>query len=437
MFSGVSPGLSTIKATTGQGRRGGGPSPPAPVGRRGGRSERARRDGAADAATRRQRQRARGLRRCSAVASRVADAGVHGLVTAGSGGQIQSEQRLDGWARTERFTITGVTPDTYAIRNTSGPVTGRRAASGQSSHPRPQRPRSRSTPRSRVDSGRDSSSGRSRSTDRPAIPQAVCFQDRERARGDRLLSFSCSRPTASPRTPGSRRRPRMMRPATDGALEHPEACRAGAVSFLTALTDLEPGESNDTALLEQLAGIHLSKVTLRDGETTTQELRSAGCRTELPLISGPASRHLAVPSEHDTNAWRKTRFASSGPSRVHINDNVIEIRRRRRPSISASSSCSIMLAILRLGDDAYGVTIRDELERETRATSRSAPSTRRSDGCRTRATSRPASAIRRRSAAAAGRSTTGSSRSAARALRQSCANLRRLTRGLGRALEAL
>jgi hypothetical protein len=42
--------------------------------------------------------------------------------------------------------------------------------------------------------------------------------------------------------------------------------------FIAALTDLEPGESNDPTLLAQLASA-ASKVTLRDGATTTQDFR--------------------------------------------------------------------------------------------------------------------------------------------------------------------
>ena len=37
-----------------------------------------------------------------------------------------------------------------------------------------------------------------------------------------------------------------------------------------------------------------------------------------------------------------------------------------REPISASSSCIVLLAVLRLGDDAYGVPISHEIERRTR-----------------------------------------------------------------------
>jgi len=45
--------------------------------------------------------------------------------------------------------------------------------------------------------------------------------------------------------------------------------------FLAALTDLEAGEWNDPALLEQLVGSSV-RVTLREGTTTTQDIRIGG-----------------------------------------------------------------------------------------------------------------------------------------------------------------
>ena len=73
-------------------------------------------------------------------------------------------------------------------------------------------------------------------------------------------------------TPGSRR-VQMIRPATDGAFST-KGLPAGEY-FLAALTDLETGEWNDPTLLDQLVKSSI-KVTLRDGVTTTQDLRIGG-----------------------------------------------------------------------------------------------------------------------------------------------------------------
>jgi hypothetical protein len=73
-------------------------------------------------------------------------------------------------------------------------------------------------------------------------------------------------------TPGSRRI-RMMRPGTDGGFSA-KGLPPGEY-FLAALTDLEPGEWNDPILLGQIAASAI-KVTLRDGEMTTQNMRIGG-----------------------------------------------------------------------------------------------------------------------------------------------------------------
>ena len=73
-------------------------------------------------------------------------------------------------------------------------------------------------------------------------------------------------------TPGSRR-VQMTRPSTDGTFSA-KGLPAGEY-FLAALTDLETGEWNDPTLLEQLVTSSI-KVTLRDGQTTTQDLRIGG-----------------------------------------------------------------------------------------------------------------------------------------------------------------
>jgi len=73
-------------------------------------------------------------------------------------------------------------------------------------------------------------------------------------------------------TPGSRR-VRMTRPGTDGTFGV-KGLPAGEY-FLGAMTDLDAGESNDPALLEELAKSSV-KVTIRDGEATRQDLRIGG-----------------------------------------------------------------------------------------------------------------------------------------------------------------
>jgi protocatechuate 3,4-dioxygenase beta subunit len=104
-------------------------------------------------------------------------------------------------------------------------------------------------------------------TDTPAT-LAGTLQDRSgRAATDYyILVFSTNRATW---TPGSRR-VRMTRPDTGGAF-HAKGLPPGEY-FVTALTDLEPGEWNDPTLLEQLAGAAVT-VTLRDGQTTTQNFQ--------------------------------------------------------------------------------------------------------------------------------------------------------------------
>jgi hypothetical protein len=73
-------------------------------------------------------------------------------------------------------------------------------------------------------------------------------------------------------TPGSRRI-RTTRPATDGTFAF-RGLPPGEY-FFSALTDLAPGEWNDPALLEQLVPSS-AKVTLRDGQTTSQDFRIGG-----------------------------------------------------------------------------------------------------------------------------------------------------------------
>jgi uncharacterized protein (DUF2141 family) len=104
-------------------------------------------------------------------------------------------------------------------------------------------------------------------TDKPAVLTGTLQDGSGRAATDYyIVIFSSDR---GHWTPGSRR-VRVIRPATDGAFVA-RGLPAGEY-FIAALTDLEPGESNDPTLLAQLASA-ASKVTLRDGATTTQDFR--------------------------------------------------------------------------------------------------------------------------------------------------------------------
>ena len=84
-----------------------------------------------------------------------------------------------------------------------------------------------------------------------------------------ILAFSSDR---AHWMPGSRRI-RMTRPGTDGAFTV-KGLPPGEY-FLAALLDLETGEWNDPTLLEQIVKSAV-KITLREGETTTQNYRMGG-----------------------------------------------------------------------------------------------------------------------------------------------------------------
>ena len=72
--------------------------------------------------------------------------------------------------------------------------------------------------------------------------------------------------------PGSRRI-RTARPATDGAFDI-RGLPPGEY-LLGAITDLDPGEWNDPALLSNLSKVAV-KVTVRDGQATSQDIRIGG-----------------------------------------------------------------------------------------------------------------------------------------------------------------
>ena len=107
-------------------------------------------------------------------------------------------------------------------------------------------------------------------TDKPTTLTGVLTESGGRAATEYfVLAFSADR---AHWIPGSRR-VRMTRPATDGAFTM-KGLPPGEY-LLVALLDLETGEWNDPALLEQFSKSAV-KVTLRDGETTTQNYRMGG-----------------------------------------------------------------------------------------------------------------------------------------------------------------
>ena len=109
-------------------------------------------------------------------------------------------------------------------------------------------------------------------TDTPAVLTGVLVDRGGRAATDYyILIFPTDRRYW---TPGAGlRHIRTARPGTDGAFSA-KGLPPGEY-FVGALTDLESGEWNDPAFLEQLVGSS-AKVTLREGETTRQDLRIGG-----------------------------------------------------------------------------------------------------------------------------------------------------------------
>ena len=187
------------------------------------------------------------------------------LVPPGSGGQVQASGggRVDAEGR---FTFAGVIPDAYRfVERWNAPGVRDKwaikasTANGREAFEAPLRV----SPSETVD-------WTVTYTDKPTGLTGV-FQDRGgRAATDYyVLVFSSDRKYW---TPGSRR-VRTTRPATDGTFSV-KGLPPGEY-FLGALTDLETGEWNDPTLLEELVRSS-AKVTLRDGETTTQDFRIGG-----------------------------------------------------------------------------------------------------------------------------------------------------------------
>ena len=195
------------------------------------------------------------------------------LVPPGSGGQVQTSGggRVDAEGR---FTFAGVTPDAYHFVTTWNAPSARdkwmmkaSTANGREAFEAPLRV----NPNETVD-------WTVTYTDKPTSLTGVFQESGGRAATDYyILVFSSDRKYW---TPGSRR-VRMTRPATDGAFSV-KGLPPGEY-FLAGLTDLETGEWNDPTLLEE-AVRSSAKVTLRDGETTTQDFRIGGA---APPPSGP------------------------------------------------------------------------------------------------------------------------------------------------------
>jgi hypothetical protein len=184
------------------------------------------------------------------------------LMPLGSGGSLLSNTggRVDAEGR---FTFADLTPDTYrfATQWTSAAVNGKWFI------------------KSSVANGRDAFDAplvvppnlaldwTVTYTDKPSVLSGVLAESTGRAATDYfILVFPTDRTFW---TPGSRR-VRTARPATDGAFK--AMGLPDGEYFVAALTDLESGEWNDPSLLEQLVGSAI-KVTLREGQTTRQDLR--------------------------------------------------------------------------------------------------------------------------------------------------------------------
>jgi hypothetical protein len=188
------------------------------------------------------------------------------LVPPGSGGMIQTYGGGGHVDAEGHFTFSNLTPDAYQfVTQWANP-----SASGTWSI------------KSSTANGREAFEAPLRVNANEPLDWTVTFTDRPtnlvgtfQDRGGRAATdyFIIVFPADRQRwTPGSRR-VRTMRPATDGTFGG-KGLPPGEY-FLAAVTDLEPGEWNDPAFLDQLVRFAVT-VTLREGETTTQDLRIGG-----------------------------------------------------------------------------------------------------------------------------------------------------------------
>jgi len=188
------------------------------------------------------------------------------LMAPGSGGSLTSGGGAGGRVDADgRFTFLGITPDSYRFAyNWTAPTREKWAlkaavANGREAYEAPLE----------VHPG-EPVNWTVTFTDKPTSLAGV-FQDRSgRAATDYfILIYSVDRGAW---VPGSRRI-RTTRPGTDGVFSV-SGVPAGEY-YLAALTDLENGEWNDPALLDRLIQSSI-KVTLRNGEVTTQDVRIGG-----------------------------------------------------------------------------------------------------------------------------------------------------------------
>jgi hypothetical protein len=188
------------------------------------------------------------------------------LIPSGGGGRTQTTARV---SVNGTFTFAGVVPEAYYFATTWNAI----AAA------------SKWTLKAAVANGREAFEVPLRVTPNEPVNWVLTFTDKPatlsgtveepggRAATDYfILVFSVDRRYWTPGT----RRIRTTRPATDGSFTV-KGLPSGQY-YLAALTDLESGEWNDPALLEQLVPTS-AQVTVRDGETTTRDFHV-----------GPASR---------------------------------------------------------------------------------------------------------------------------------------------------